>query len=1215
MRTLRKIVFINSAHIRYAEVMLDGNVHFIGTQGVGKSTLLRAILFFYNADKQRLGIPKEMKSFDEFYLPNSNSYIVYEVDHEHGPFSVLMFRYGGRAAYRFIDAPFSRDWLIGELGEVTSEAKVIRRRLNGAYMSNIIEYYEHFRDILYGNRRTAAKEMARFHLMESANYENIPRSIQNVFLNSRLDANFIKDIIIRSMSDDEPGIDLAFYRSQLHGFEQEYRDISCWYRLDAKGNAPVRLLADKVVEAYHSLLYHQKQIRTLCGELKTTVKDGEAKVVLFKAEEDRLTAEIDRQKRLLGELNAKHAEEQSALNQDLGAVKKTLDTIKKRFEYYKQQNIDTVLRRSAMEASVKVSLEALQKQLAELTAQYDDIAKKYQAIYQTINDGFTAFESEQQKRLTTAGKQRNDATQRLIAELEARRKAIDEDFETKIHDAAEALDLRRTEVADCEKAILMLKFAQPFKDEIDALQALLKEYDIAEPALKQQLLTIDAEINRLQAEHDHALDGINSRFKQLLGDKQAEITAVTDQIAHIDSLLKSVDGSLFQWLEANRPDWEQTIGKVINEDAVLYNTALSPQLAAGDSLFGVALDLSDLPLTVRSPKQLLEHRQQLEKQLAELQAEHAALLQQQQAELDQLSRTASPKMKEQRRLRAVCDTELRTIPNHRKATSLKIIDFQLKAKQQIAEQQKQLDDRLAELITLRSSAEAALASINDAKKKQHKAATADYNKALRQLTDSYAALESEVTELIAKRRTDADTEIARVKQRELAELQGKGVDTATVELCQRQIADAQAELQFIEQHRELVTLYKRDKEELFDVEDDLKAQRKAIADKIKSLDERYSVRRERHNQAIAGANADLDNVRRQHQALDDGLLAAQRFVADTNLCPPFYPDVPEHKTLRTPAQAVDELKSLIISQRDKLDQLKKNVNAFKANFSDKNTFNFRTDLTIDDDFTDFANNLDDFLINNKLEEYRRRTGERYTEILGRVSKEIGDLTRYQADIEKIIRDINADFRQRNFVGVIKLISLQAVESADRMVQLMKQIKQFNDDNAYTMGEINLFSSDDRDTVNQRAVRYLLDLMKVLQDNQQRSKLTISDVFRLQFRIVENDNDTGWVDKISHVGSEGTDTLVKAMINIMLINVFKSKESRRFGDFRIHCMMDEIGKLHPQNVKGILDFANSRNILLINSSPTTYNVSDYRYTYLLDKGADAQTVVHQLISKL
>ena len=66
MKYLNKIIFINSADksLKYAEVNLDGNVHFIGTQGVGKSTLLRAILFFYNADKQKLGIPREKKTLN-----------------------------------------------------------------------------------------------------------------------------------------------------------------------------------------------------------------------------------------------------------------------------------------------------------------------------------------------------------------------------------------------------------------------------------------------------------------------------------------------------------------------------------------------------------------------------------------------------------------------------------------------------------------------------------------------------------------------------------------------------------------------------------------------------------------------------------------------------------------------------------------------------------------------------------------------------------------------------------------------------------------------------------------------------------------------------------------------------------------------------------------------------------------------------------------------
>ena len=105
-----------------------------------------------------------------------------------------------------------------------------------------------------------------------------------------------------------------------------------------------------------------------------------------------------------------------------------------------------------------------------------------------------------------------------------------------------------------------------------------------------------------------------------------------------------------------------------------------------------------------------------------------------------------------------------------------------------------------------------------------------------------------------------------------------------------------------------------------------------------------------------------------------------------------------------------------------------------------------------------------------------------------------------------------------------------------------------------------------------------------------------------------------MEKIANVGSDGTDILVKAMVNIMLINVFKERASRKFGDFKIHCMMDEIGKLHPNNVKGILAFANCRNILLINSSPTTYNIENYRYTYLLSTDEQSHTHAVPLLTR-
>jgi filamentous hemagglutinin family protein len=220
---------------------------------------------------------------------------------------------------------------------------------------------------------------------------------------------------------------------------------------------------------------------------------------------------------------------------------------------------------------------------------------------------------------------------------------------------------------------------------------------------------------------------------------------------------------------------------------------------------------------------------------------------------------------------------------------------------------------------------------------------------------------------------------------------------------------------------------------------------------------------------------------------------------------------------------------------------------------------------------------------------------------------------HQSEIETIIRDINRDFEKKAFAGVIKSIELRSEPSDDSLMRLLQRIQEFAYKNAQNMGSANLFSDNNKEDVNRKAVQYLIQFMKQLLKEPNRQQLTLSDTFNLQFRVRENDHSTGWVERINNVGSDGTDILVKAMINIMLINVFKNKAARNKNqEFIIHCMMDEIGKLHPSNVKGILDFANTRNIYLINSSPMSYNPYDYRYTYMLSKDSKSMTQVTRLL---
>jgi hypothetical protein len=309
---------------------------------------------------------------------------------------------------------------------------------------------------------------------------------------------------------------------------------------------------------------------------------------------------------------------------------------------------------------------------------------------------------------------------------------------------------------------------------------------------------------------------------------------------------------------------------------------------------------------------------------------------------------------------------------------------------------------------------------------------------------------------------------------------------------------------------------------------------------------------------------------------------------------------------------IDDFNRSFYAAIRRLDELKEAANSFLGNFSKQNIFNFNTALNYKQEYQEFAEQLNEFISNAKIEEFEKRINERFATIIHSLGKETQELMSKGGEIQAVINNINKDFDNKNFVGAIKKIELRLDESANKIVQLLLSIKKFNDEHSFDIGGMNLFSTVDQTSKNKKAVELLKQLGKAITESK-KDVIALSDSFELKFRVEENQNDTGWVEKLSNVGSEGTDVLVKAMINIMLLNVFKEGASKRFKEFRLHCMMDEIGKLHPNNVKGILQFANDRNILLINGSPTETNALDYRHIFKLEKDANRFTRIKRIIT--
>lgn len=1212
MRELRRIVFINSANIRHAEVQLDGNVHFNGTQGVGKSTLLRAILFFYTGNKLRLGIPREMRSFDEFYLPGPESCIVYEVAHEAGPFCVLTFRTSGRACFRFVEAPYSKDWLVNESGQVVTEYADIKKRLNGAFVSRIVDNYESYQKILYGAKHDLGKEFERFQLLRSSHFKSIPRSIQNVFLNSRLEADFIKEIIIRSMDEQEAKLDLRTYYGKLSAFEQECKDIACWDKKDRKGESIVRKQADEVVNAYHELLYMKSQIDDLCGELRYAVRVAGERLPALEEQLLKLSEELNRQKRLLSEIKDKYKKEQDSLNQEMGGVNLLLKTLKEKREYYDGLGIESVIQRCSKEEALKADLEGWREKDANLTATFNDIKTKYKALYQNCKNQLESFRQAQQKRVLEAGAERQQRDELLLQTLKEEQNKIRESFAERIETANGRVESVKAEQVANDKELIELKHLTPYEEERKALDEQLHQLELKRKELEGKVRALRSEEQQLRAELEMKSAESKATYQRKLDAKQEAINLLLGKIADLDRLLDRTKGSLFEWLEEHKPDWEQQIGKVIDEEAVLYRTGLHPELAEGDSLFGVKLNLIDLPVNVRKPKQLKAEKAELEVALQARKLELKTLQEEEVAAKEALEKGYTPKIKSVREQRAVTEVEIESLPGQVKRIQLQISDYEEKARAEIELRNGQLKARQSELAHDLSEAQAALNRVKADEKRQLAAADKRFNDQKSENMKLHAERVAAIHAETKSREQSTEVELSHLEKQKLDELAGRGANTALLEECQAKIRETERELSFIEQNRDVVILYYRDKKELFDQEEAIKTRKRNLTEKLQQLDEKYRLRRTKHDQLIEKLEGEKRAGEAEQAGIKEALRKADRFTHDGNLCPTQYVDVPERKTQRSPGEAVDELTSVIVARQGRQNEFKQSVNLFKSNFSAGNMFHFETNLNTDEDYIHLADMLDMFLVHNQLDEFRNRTNRLYLDILGRISKELSYLTRHESDVKKVIADINDDFRERNFVGVIKEISLRAVPSTERLVQLLLQLSAFYAENQFNVGELNLFSNENSTDTNQKAKGYLQDLVRLMNEDPTLQFVSLSDLFELQFRIKENDNDTGWTAKLSHVGSEGTDTLVKAMINIMLINVFKEKVSRKTGDFRIHCMMDEIGKLHPQNVKGILDFANARNIYLINSSPVTYNVKNYRYTYLLEKDKQSRTVIHRLI---
>jgi hypothetical protein len=1218
MRYLNRIFFINSANVKYAEIAIDGNVHFIGTQGVGKSTLLRAILFFYNADKLKLGIEKGKKTFDEYYFPGGDSYVIYEVVRETGAYCIMAFKSQGRVCFRFINSEYVLEHYIDN-GKVRSWESIRETFGKKIGYTRKIDRYEEYRDILYGNNIGLDKEFRKYSLIESRQYQNLPRTIQNVFLNSKLDAEFIKQTIIMSLNEEEVKIELDKYALHLRDFDIQLADINKWTETNKTGEIPVRKMAENIARVHAAIqsLNREKQETAvhLFRAYETAVE--ELPQVEKTRDHQQKQRQLLQQKSddLMGKFQAKRDEVQKLIN----ILDNDLKRAKNKGEYYEGINISAIIQRVDRKEANETAQEWLQSELLLLNTKFTEINSRYEALIQQQQNSLAGFENAHLARKNKVREEflqaKGDITEQYNNAFIEIRKQHQEALEVARNTIAQRKDNIHDLKLKKQKAQLQRYFEHEIelaKSEISALQQKIKGTEIDITDLKKQAETLqkqwELEVEKNSSVYDRKIEKMWTDNAQFLS-----------AIAAIDSKLQKNKDSLYGWLNTNVTGWEHNIGKVIDEDEVLFHGSLSPQLTDGanDTFFGLRIDLGEINKTVKTVADYEAERADWQQKADANKANINKQLEERDAEAGKLKSRYQGRIKDINNARRQMEYELQRSKGQLQVNEVKYADFVRKAadeKEQLLQQVvKEIEAAYEELII----EEKGLGTIETGMQKQLDAKEKEQNRKIKAEDQRAKDLVAEYeTELLTKKQETAER-IEEIKQQQTQNLKQEGADVLRLSSIEKELGVIRRELDFINANRDKVAEYNKDKRELLDLADGYKTEKRLKENLLENEQEKYNLQKQKIHQEIDLLNDEINELNNRLAVINEGLTTFESFKQTAH-----YLQIAEYEHAQRPSvvennaglkELIEALNGRIYTIQERYNDLRVAINKFLGNFSPENVFGFKTNLVEQEEFIQFAEMLYEFLEEDKILQYEKRVNERFATLIRQIGIETNTLTSKAGEIQKVIAEINRDFEERNFAGVIKSIRLQLSESKNNIVALLQAIKQFNDQNSMGLGVVDLFSTGDNEAKNKKAISLLKDFAKEIGARKEK-EIGLPDSFELQFRIVENENDSGWVEKLTNVGSEGTDILVKAMINIMLLNVFKDSASKRFKEFRLHCMMDEIGKLHPNNVKGILKFANDRNILLINSSPTSFNATDYRYTYLLSKDSKHVTTVKRLIKK-
>ncbi|MDB0034811.1 ATP-binding protein, partial [bacterium] len=572
------------------ELDLTGHTQLEGTNGAGKTSLMRLLPLFYGMRPSDI-VSKvdQARNFADYYLPRDSSMLVYEYQRPHGQTCMVLASSDGRGVhFKFIDGAYNSDHFIGEDNKPYSVSEVDRfYRQMGCDRSSFLgidKYRQVIQNLRSGRKLKDIRQLQNRYAFSELPCPHIEKVI-NGTIEKNLDFEAVKRMLVAIASDH-----LA--RNNVEEKEQislNKEEITSWLA-DIQASRAVQKVADKIdlwqsdfatldsllIKLQHlhfEIIEHQVKLEEkqkacskakqdsqlklseLQNQLEDAVTSFNQQIYDFEAEIRRDQSEIDLlddDKMIFDDDDAPnyqlHADKAPHIQNELNEVNAIIDAFEGDLAKVQQKFTDLIQKLEFQHVKDQADNE---KKSADISAASATQLGKVEAIYQ----------------------QQNRELEKQISQKNLDLKLKTQNVEHELHSAKVALNHVQLD------PILL--------QDIEQNQAALSDAKDKQNQLYQSQVESQSLLSSIRQQRDKHLDKHRQESRQL--------EALKAEYTQVEAQLIPPSGSLQYYLD-NEPqasDWKHNIGRLLTSEQ-LTRCDLDPQWVGGDSFYGLTLDLQQL---------------------------------------------------------------------------------------------------------------------------------------------------------------------------------------------------------------------------------------------------------------------------------------------------------------------------------------------------------------------------------------------------------------------------------------------------------------------------------------------------------------------------------------------------------------------------------------------------------------------------------------------